>query len=237
MCCLFTYYAPDGPVGNRCSGSGQPPKSFAPVVDSLFLLNNNSNNNISNNNINNNTPSDVSESDTGFAVLPHVKLLKRIPRSSRELAARKLASILVCLTLPRDVYECPKEVASVCSLAAQVNRQLSEESDPPSQISSHSKTNVQQRNEVIHAAKVTAKLEEGDFRGAVRLCCSDDTLAVLNEATVAILRSKHPPAHPDSISVSFDYTIVNTLMVCEENVLNAILRIQLVVWMVSDLNI
>ena len=49
------------------------------------------------------------------------------------------------------------------SLAAQVNLQLSKESDPPSQISSHSKSNVRQRNEVIHAAKVTAKLEEGDL--------------------------------------------------------------------------
>ena len=112
-----------------------------------------------------------------------------------------------------------------------------EESDPPSQISSHSKPNVRERNEVIHAAKVTAKVEEGDFRGAIYLCCSDDTLAVLNEATVATLRSKHPPPHPDSVSASFDYTLVNTLMVCEENVLNAILRILLVVWMVSDLNI
>ena len=114
------------------------------------------------------------------------------------------------LNFAKSCLRVPKRSGRHWSLAAQVNRQLSEESDPPSQISGHFKPNVQQRNEVIHAANMTAKLEEGEFRGAVRLCCSNDTMAVLNEATVATIRSKHPPPHPDSVSASFDYTLVNT---------------------------
>ena len=48
------------------------------------------------------------------------------------------------------------------------------------------------------AINVSAKLEEGDFRGAVRLACSEDSVAEANEATIAALRLKHPAPHPDS---------------------------------------
>ena len=45
------------------------------------------------------------------------------------------------------------------------------------------------------AARVSAKLEEGDFKGAARLASSEDTLAPLNEATLEALKGKHPPLH------------------------------------------
>ena len=45
---------------------------------------------------------------------------------------------------------------------------------------------------------MSEKLEEGDFRGAIRLTCSEDTLANNSEDTIAVLRSNHPPPHPDS---------------------------------------
>ena len=51
------------------------------------------------------------------------------------------------------------------------------------------------------AARVLAKLEEGDFKGAVRLASSEDTL---NDATLEALKEKHPPPHPDSIIPSPD---------------------------------
>ena len=41
-------------------------------------------------------------------------------------------------------------------------------------------------------------MEEGDFRGAVRLACSGDSIAEVNNATIGALRSKHPAAHPDT---------------------------------------
>ena len=43
------------------------------------------------------------------------------------------------------------------------------------------------------------KLEEGDFRGAVCLACSEDSVAEASTATIATLKSKHPTAHPDTI--------------------------------------
>jgi hypothetical protein len=45
---------------------------------------------------------------------------------------------------------------------------------------------------------VAAKLEEGDFRGAVRLASSSESFAPEDEHTLQILREKHPPAHSES---------------------------------------
>ena len=45
---------------------------------------------------------------------------------------------------------------------------------------------------------MSAKLEEGDFRGAVRLACSEDAVAEHNAATIAAMRAKHPAPHPDT---------------------------------------
>ena len=42
------------------------------------------------------------------------------------------------------------------------------------------------------------KLEEGDFKGAVRLACSEDTIAPKKNSTLDTLRQKHPPPHPNS---------------------------------------
>lgn len=47
------------------------------------------------------------------------------------------------------------------------------------------------------AARVSSKLEEGDFRGAVRLACSEDSLVEPDADTREALSSKHPaPCRP-----------------------------------------
>ncbi len=48
------------------------------------------------------------------------------------------------------------------------------------------------------AKSVFIKIEEGDFRGAIRLVSSADTLADYSDETYKALCSKHPPAHPNS---------------------------------------
>ena len=48
------------------------------------------------------------------------------------------------------------------------------------------------------ARRVAIKLEEGNFKGAVRVASSEDTLAEMDEATILALRAKHPPPHPNS---------------------------------------
>ena len=43
----------------------------------------------------------------------------------------------------------------------------------------------------------SVKLEDGDVKGAVRLLCSDDRLAVSDESTFDELRRLHPATPPD----------------------------------------
>ena len=87
------------------------------------------------------------------------------------------------------------------SLASAVNAQLSDEVDPPTTAAGPcSRGRKSPRQDPIRylASKVSLKLEEGDFRGAVRLACSDDPLADISEATYVALKLKHPYPHPGS---------------------------------------
>src|SRR6218665_4012186 len=52
-------------------------------------------------------------------------------------------------------------------------------------------------NERSIAAAVAAKLEDGNIRAASRILCSSETLALLNEETLAELSSKHPAPPTD----------------------------------------
>ena len=42
------------------------------------------------------------------------------------------------------------------------------------------------------------KLEEGNFKGAVRLACSEDSMADRSVVTFTALKEKHPSPHPNS---------------------------------------
>ena len=72
------------------------------------------------------------------------------------------------------------------------------------------------------ATKVAAKLEEGDFTGAIRLACSEDTIAERSETTLNALRGKHPPPHPDTLIPPAPLDSVCTLSFSEEEVAQAI---------------
>ena len=83
-------------------------------------------------------------------------------------------------------------------MASAVNQQLREEAGPASSRSLPRSSGSRQDPLRSLATRVTTKLEEGDYRGAVRLACSEDSIAVLDEETVAALQSKHPPPHPET---------------------------------------
>ena len=48
------------------------------------------------------------------------------------------------------------------------------------------------------AKRVSAKLEEGDYGGAVRIACSEDAIVDITDETISSLREKHPGPHPES---------------------------------------
>ena len=81
------------------------------------------------------------------------------------------------------------------SLVTLINAQLRKERDPiPSQFLRPSNQDCPS----ALARRVSSKLEDGDFRVAVRLTCSQDSLAVMNEETLMALKSKHPQRCSDS---------------------------------------
>ncbi len=71
--------------------------------------------------------------------------------------------------------------------------ELGVDPDPPS-CSPASRTKPAKTRDEAIAAIASAKLEDGDVKGAVRLLCSDDRLAVPDDTTFAELRQLHPPA-------------------------------------------
>ena len=199
-----------GPLRARCPGSRQPPAnrvstqlpSTAPrcqgAGDSSI------------------SPSETPvPSPTGLPPRASVKILKRIPKASRSSAGRKLASILEAVVGKNDhaswdrlfrfssrCLRAPKRGGQRRSLATVVNRQLEEETDSPdSTVRPCTKQRQASTRDPIEslAARISAKLEEGDFGGAVRLASSDDTLAAMNNSTFAALQDKHPSPHPDSV--------------------------------------
>ena len=97
-----------------------------------------------------------------------------------------------CLTLP-------KRGGRRRNLAAAVNQQLRDEVDLAPQALHRDLRSRFTRDPLSHLAeRVSAKLEEGDYTGAVRIACSEDSIAVINQETLSELKAKHPPAHPDS---------------------------------------
>ena len=71
------------------------------------------------------------------------------------------------------------------------------------------------------ATQVSSKLEEGDFKGAVRVAASDEVFAVENEDTLKSLREKHPKPHPDSV-IPTQQTIQSPIIVTASDVMKAI---------------
>ena len=147
------------------------------------------------------------------------KVLKEIPHLSRVTTARKLASLVELvvtqndipswirlLLFPKRCLRTPQRCGKDWKLATLVNKQVSEES---LNIELHTRgvtTNPLGRHIVLytsnkvnyHATRISMKLEEGDYRGAVRLACSEDVFAEHNSHTLDVLRAKHPPAPPNS---------------------------------------
>ena len=66
------------------------------------------------------------------------------------------------------------------SLATAVTTQLRDETDPPTTTRPRPKRKGSDMGKLL-AKRVSEKLEEGDFKAAVRLASSDDTLAPMSE--------------------------------------------------------
>ena len=96
----------------------------------------------------------------------------------------------------------PKNSKTTDSLASHVKRQLQDDLATSPTSTSTIKQNKKAKKSfnpgLYLARQVSMKIEEGDFRGAIRLAGSDNTLVVFSDETYDALCSKHPPPHPNS---------------------------------------
>ena len=147
-------------------------------------------------------------------LLPTGRLLKRIPKASRGPIAGKLTAILnhvvgsngfesweSLLCFPRRYLGLPRKGGRRWNLSKLINRCLIGDGDDVGLGSEPYRSSKKGSPDPLQflASRVSSKLEEGDFRGAVRLACSEDTVAEANDTTMAALSSKHPAPHPDSV--------------------------------------
>ena len=76
---------------------------------------------------------------------------------------------------------------------------------------------------IISLQKFPPKLKEADFKGAVRLACSEDSFADFSDTTYAALASKHPAPPPDSaIPPAALPTSITTFIVFVDEIVQAI---------------
>ena len=218
-----------GPVVSHCPGSGRPPAipppSGPPSHDSSQ------------------TQADSTHLPltTTLPPRPTVKILKSFPQASRELSGKKLATILEAVVKNNDhnswnrlfgfSARCLRHPSSArggrrWSLAMAVNSQLREEAAPPSSPPSRSRQRGSQSSpqDILKslASRVSVKLEQGDFKGAIRLACSDDMLADMSDATFASIQQKHPTPHPDSVISPHTGDLPSPVAVSEEDVSQAV---------------
>ena len=111
------------------------------------------------------------------------------------------------------------------SLASVVKQQLEDEADPSFQCDSclpclHSSDPMQ-----YLAKHMSEKLEEEeDYRGAVRIACSEDVIADITDETISALLEKHPSQHLESQfpSPPIPQEFVPLPVITEEEVTSAI---------------
>ena len=128
-------------------------------------------------------------------------ILKRIPRASQELAAVLVANNPAAwnrlFSFCSRCLRASSRGGRQWNLGSEVNRQIREEVDPASSITSlcwrQWPRSLEPDPLKSLAARVATKLE-WNFKGTVHLAYSEDTIANMSDATLAPQQQKQPTA-------------------------------------------
>ena len=137
----------------------------------------------------------------------NTSIIKTIPRASRLQVASKFVSLLQEVTrvnslsswkrllsfAPRCLHK-PPQGGRRRSLALTINWQVDKEEYPSNlpKMQRHGSCNTSDAWQAC--GLVSSSLEEGDFRGAVRLASTTSSIVEANAETLATLLEKHPPS-------------------------------------------
>ena len=163
-------------------------------------------------------------------------IIKHIPRSARAPCAKALAAILTKITCDTTDLEnwnellnfgcrnltVPVKAGKKVSVASLIRKRLSENQNrnrPKENVEAVSGSRRRNKKSTISSV-VQSKVGEGNIRAAVRILCSDETLAENNEKTFKQLQDKHPAATGSSNSPAPD---TPSIQVTEDLTLKAVL--------------
>jgi hypothetical protein len=146
-----------------------------------------------------------------------VQILKHIPKGARPAAANLLYKLIsevilhpsslaswskllgfspACFVKPYRGGKSRNLTTTIVKLIREYELNTRPNLDPLGYSTSHRKNSSKSSDETI-ARMASVKLENGDVKSAVRLLCSDDTLATKDGKTFIELCRLHPPAPAD----------------------------------------
>lgn len=177
--------------------------------------------------------------------LPRVPTIRRLPKASRRLAVERFSALLEgvvrdntpsswvsLLLFTSNCLYSPQRGGRRWSLATAINKQLEDCSGPPQGLLQPLRSFSGPLPPEYLRNAVSSRLEEGDFRGAIRLASASDSLAPHSAATFRALQEKHPSPSSPPLPASD-----SSFLVTEPEVAKAILsslRVLQVVQTTSD---
>ena len=163
--------------------------------------------------------------------------IKHIPKAARPECARSLAIIpnkittspsnlddwLHLLNFGKVVLIAPPRAGKRISLPNIIKKRTicySNSTDVPHSFKD-TRTRSIRKNFDSLSSIIRSKIEDGNMRAAVRLLCSDDSLAADNSETLRSLQEKHP-SRIDILPAPADHVLTQALQVTQDEILKAV---------------
>lgn len=153
-----------------------------------------------------------------------IRVLKRVPRGARILAANKLSKCVEeCLANP-NLATTWKNLLTFAYTSLRVPEKVNNVS-----LVSMVKRNIEKaellftkrpkkRTPISLSKRVEYKIADGDIKGAVRILSSTDTLSPQNESTLSQLKMKHPPPSREMVFPDPPGKDIEPLVVSERDI-------------------
>ena len=161
--------------------------------------------------------------------------IKHIPRSARPHCARQLSSAISAVLADPDntdkwqtllcyssiMLAAPPRAGRRHNIAAVLKRRSMTDEPNDSTMTHIGRKKRNNDTDATLEAAVRSKIEDGNVKAALRILCSDDRVAPVNDSTVTALRDRHPPAPSDRLPVPDPHSYTPA-QVTEEEVAAAI---------------
>lgn len=196
-----------GPRNNRCPGSNQPPLPSIARRASLPLAQPSVAQPVANQHLPEATLSNI---EAGEHPVLNGPIIKHVPKSARHHCASQLTATLNCITnKPTDLKAwsrlfnfgntmllAPPRGGKKHNLTSLLKGRLATD-DYAASARPTTKRRPTKSDLAAVAATVTAKIDDGNIKAALRILSSDDKPADCSETTINALKARHPPADVD----------------------------------------